>query len=176
VRGLFFSARGPHPRARGFSSIELLAVIGITLLMGALAVSAYRTYTVRAQIAAGVSGATDIQERVGRAFERDGVPPADRLAAGLLYDATDPVAEYVESIEIVDGRIELRFGGSADEAITGSVLSLTPFETADRDVVWVCGNRAPSVGLQPLGFMSGSRQATQVLTVIDDRYLPSSCR
>ncbi len=156
--------------------VELLSVLGVTIVMGALAVSAYRTYAVRSQIAASVMGAAAIQQRVARAFKRDGAPPPDLNAAGLAADLAEAAAEFVESVQIVNGRIELHFGRSADAAIMGSVLSLTPFETAEQDVVWICGNRAPSVGLQPLGFVGGSRQATQVLTTIDPRYLPSICR
>jgi type IV pilus assembly protein PilA len=176
VRGLFICRDALVAGARGFSLVELLAVIAMTLLIGAVATSAYRTYVVRAKIAAAVIGAAGIQSRVVSAFERDGTPPLDRRAAGLADSGTDPLMEYVESVEIVNGRIELRFGGKADEAIEGNVLSLTPFETAEQDVVWVCGNRAPGVGLQPLGFMNGTGQATQVLTMIDPRYLPATCR
>ena len=82
-----------------------------------------------------------IQQRVARAFERDGTPPPDLEAAGLAADLAEAAAEFVESVQIVNGRIELRFGRSADAAIMGSVLSLTPFETAEQDVVWICGNR-----------------------------------
>ena len=66
----------------GFAIVELLAVIGVTVVMGALAISAYRTYAVRAQVAVGVMGAAAIQQRVARAFRRDGTPPPDRDAAG----------------------------------------------------------------------------------------------
>ncbi len=176
MRGLFISRPRPPLRAQGISLVELLAIIGVTLVMGAVAVSAYRTYSIRAQIAAGIAGAAGIQAHVARAFKRDGSPPRDRHATGLVDDPVNEVATYIESVEVIDGRIELRYGRGADEALAGSVLSLTPFETADLDVVWVCGNRQPGVGLKPLGFMAGSRHATQVLTAIDDRYLPSNCR
>lgn len=176
MRGLLLWRSSLPKRARGFSLVELLAVAGATMLMGALAVSAYRTYMVRAQIAAGVAGAAGVQARVVRAFKRDGTPPRDRHAANLPADAANEVTAYVESVEIVDGRVELRFGQRAAEAIKGRVLSLTPFETAEQEVVWVCGNRRPGVGLQPMGFAAGGRQATQVPTTIDARYLPSMCR
>jgi len=53
---------------------------------------------------------------------------------------------------------------------------LTPFESANRDLFWVCGNRIAGAGLQPLGFANGARQAVQVLAQIEPRYLPSQCR
>ena len=151
-------------------------MLGVTIVMGALAVSAYRTYAVRSQIAVSVMGAAAIQQRVARAFSATVLRLRTLKAAGLAADLAEAAAEFVESVQIVNGRIELHFGRSADAAIMGSVLSLTPFETAEQDVVWICGNRAPSVGLQPLGFVGGSRQATQMLTTIDARYLPSICR
>ena len=82
----------------GFAMVELLAVLGVTIVMGALAVSAYRTYAVRAQIAASVMGAAAIQQRVARAFKRDGTPPPDLEAAGLAADLAEAAAEFVESV------------------------------------------------------------------------------
>jgi hypothetical protein len=83
---------------------------------------------------------------------------------------------YLDALEVHDGRLDLRFGKSADDAITGKVLSLTPFETVDGKVVWICGNEVPGVGLQPLGFADGGPRAEQLATSIEDRYLPSTCR
>jgi hypothetical protein len=95
---------------------------------------------------------------------------------GALPTGEPAGGAYVDNIEIVDGRIDLRFGRAADAAIAGQVLSLTPFETADLEVVWVCGSAVPGVGLQPLGFSGGSRQAVQAPTSIEPRYLPPACR
>jgi hypothetical protein len=174
VRGLFFWCRLGAAGARGFSHLELLLVLGVTALMGTLAISAYRTFTVRGQVTVGILGAAAIQQRVAMEFKRDGAPPLE--TAGLGAELAEAATEFVESVEIVHGRIDLRFGHSADEAIAGSILSLTPFETAEQDIVWVCGNRAPSVGLQPLGFMNGPARAATGLTTIGPRYLPSTCR
>jgi hypothetical protein len=63
-----------------------------------------------------------------------------------------------------------------DSVLAGKILSLTPFETADQNVVWVCGNEFSGVGLNPLGFAAGGPQAEQVVTAIEDRYLPPACR
>ncbi|HUQ51883.1 MAG TPA: pilin, partial [Gammaproteobacteria bacterium] len=84
--------------------------------------------------------------------------------------------QYVESVEVINGRLDLRFGYRADHAISGRTLSLTPFETATHEVVWVCGNARPGAGLEPLGFSLGGQQAVQADTLIEPRYLPSTCR
>lgn len=164
------------PHHRGFSMAELAIVLAVTALLVGLGASAYKTYVVRAQITQSLALAAHAQAQVAESFRRDGEPPADRVSAGLPRDGAADRGAYIDSLEVVDGRIDLRFGGAADPSIAGRTLSLTPFESADRDVLWVCGDRVASTGLHPLGFANGARQAVQVVTQIEPRYLPSACR
>jgi type II secretory pathway pseudopilin PulG len=163
-------------KEHGFAAIELVAVLAVTLIVGALGVSVYQTYSVRAEIASTLALTADLQRRVASYFKSHAEPPADRDAAKVSSVDVAALGPFVESVDIVDGRIELHFGGDADPAISGRSLSLTPFETVEQDVVWVCGNKIAGRGLEPLGFAGGVRQASQVLTPIDARYLPSACR
>jgi Tfp pilus assembly major pilin PilA len=170
---------GPlHQRRRnGFAAIELVLVVAATSVVVALGVSMYRTYSVRTEVATIVEETRAVQDLVVAAFKTRGMPPFNAAAAGVDDTARRLLAgPYVESIEISNGRIELRFGTSAHPAIVGKTLSLTPFETTDQDVVWICGNKSPGVGLKPLGFAGGGPQAMQLTASIEVRYLPSSCR
>jgi len=162
--------------ARGVTSIELALALAVTAVVGALGFSAYRTHVVRTEVTRGVLAADVAQRKVESAFERDREPPPDARYAGLPDARGNVTSDYVESLDIVDGRIDLRFSAAANPAIAGRTLSLTPFETATQEIVWVCGNRIPEPGLQPLGFANGSHRAVQVLTNIPPRYLPSNCR
>jgi hypothetical protein len=163
-------------RVRGFSVPELALVLAVTALIAGLGASAYKTYVVRGQISESLALAEHAERQVTQPFGRDGDPPANREAAGLSRTTSDDHGRYVDSIDIVDGRIDLHFGNTADAAITGRTLSLTPFESVSRDVFWVCGNRVAGVGLRPLGFANGTRQSIQVVTRIEPRYLPPACR
>jgi type IV pilus assembly protein PilA len=160
----------------GFTAIELVLVIAVTILVGAVGSSAWHTYVVRGQVAASVAQVAELQDHVEAAFRQTGVPPADRRAAGLRVDPRMAGGPYLQSIDIADGRIDILLGAEAHAAIAGQTLSLTPFETTDGRVVWVCGNETPGVGLQPLGFAGGARQASQLRTTIEARYLPPTCR
>jgi hypothetical protein len=162
--------------SRGFSAPELAIVIAVTALIAGLGASAYKTYVVRREVTASVAFAAPAQEHVTQSFKRYGEPPRDRESAGLSRGKGDSRGQYVDWIDVVDGRVDLHFGSEADAALAGRTLSLTPFETADREVFWVCGNRIPGPGLKPLGFANGARQAVQVVTQIEPRYLPSTCR
>ena len=168
-------ARRRSPRQGGLTTIELVVALAATGLMLALAVSAVGTYAIRAQVAESVALAAPLQYEVAREFRAVGMPPADGRAVGQPAGGR-PGGTYLDNIDIIDGRIELRFGRAAHAAIAGRVLSLTPFETVDRQVVWLCGNDVPGVGLRPLGFWGGSRQAVQAPTTIEARYLPRACR
>ncbi len=160
----------------GFTIVELAAVLAVTAIIGALGVSAYRTYAVRAEIASGIANTEAVRDRVASAFKTTGVPPMDRQTVGLAPGHDAAWGDYVEDVEVVRGRVDVRFGRNADDAIAGRTLSLTPFETADQRVVWLCGNKLPGPGLQPLGFAGGAAEPVQMLTLIDVRFLPPSCR
>jgi hypothetical protein len=161
-----------HPaltRCRGFTVIELAAILAVTALVVALGYSAHRTHLVRAQIAAGIAAAKPVQDGVQQAFRKHGEPPArvnvDQAASAL-----------VESFTVVDGRIDILYGNRADPVIAGRHLSLTPYETATLAVTWTCGNAIPGAGVQPLGFAGGGRQAVQIATTVEARWLPRECR
>jgi hypothetical protein len=160
----------------GFSRLEAVLVVGATALIAALGLAALRTYLVRAEIAESIALAKYAQHQVTHAFRRTGTPPHDRAAAGLSDDGPDSQGRYVAEMRVVDGRVDLVFGAEADVAIAGRILSLTPFETADREVVWVCGSKPPGLGLKPLGFTAGGPLAVQAPPTIEPRYLPVTCR
>ena len=155
-----------------FTYLELVTVVGATTIVVALAVSVYRTYRVRAQVAEGIAVAAELIPPVTAHFRRYGEVPADVPSPGTAA----PGSAVVEAIDVVDGRIDVVYGGRADSAIAGRRLSLTPYETADAHVVWLCGSRAPGPGLMPLGFASGGRQAVPMDTAIASRYLTRDCR
>ena len=166
------SPSGNLRAAAGFTIVELAAVLGVTVIIGALGVSAYRTYAVRAEIASGIAGTEGIRDRVTAAFKATGIPPTDRQPAAR----NGAWGDYVDEVQVVRGRVDVRFGRNADGAIAGRTLSLTPFETADQEVVWLCGNKLPGPGLEPLGFAGGAPEPVQMLTLIDVRFLPPGCR
>jgi type IV pilus assembly protein PilA len=177
---MYKNSRSPSTRLRstlgGFTQLEAVAAIAVTVLIGALGVAALRTFLVRGQVTESIAFAKYAQDQVTVAFRRNGIPPADLEDAGLGDGSFVAEARYIGAVRVIDGRIDLVFGGEADQAIAGRTLPLTPFETADLQVIWVCGTKPPEVGLKPLGFAGGADQAVQAPPTVEPRYLPRACR
>ena len=143
------------------------------MLMIALTVSAYRTYSVRQEVRAALAAVSEVQTLVAHTFDRTGVP---LLSEGDTPALVSPPHRYIETVTIERGRIAIRFGSDADERLRGRSLYLTPFETVDGEVSWLCGNRPADVGLYPLGLFGGTAPPAQLSTTVEPRYLPVECR
>ena len=156
---------------RGFTLIELMIVIAIIGILASLAISAYQTYTIRAQITEGLNMAAGAKAPIVDAYNNFGTAPADRTAAGMSPNPADTSGSYVSAVTVSNGRLDITFGGPrAHQAIFGQTVSVTPYETNGNTVIWRCG-AAP----QPAGVVLQGG-APHLAPTVDARYLPSACR
>jgi type IV pilus assembly protein PilA len=156
-------------RGDGFSMMEILVVIAIVAILATLAVPGYLDKIVRDQIVEALPLADIAKSPLAGSWTALQTFPADNAAAGL--PAPDKIVNnFVSSVLVRNGAIDLTFGNRASGVIKGKVLTLRAAVVEDAPIVpvtWVCGYaKAP----EKMTVQSADR------TNVAARYLPLKCR
>lgn len=124
-----------------------------------------------------VAAIQDAVEAAGIALGAPGQPqaPTDRSETGLTPDDTDTQGRYFESVDIINGTIEVRYGNEVHPLLDGNEMYWTPYETNDGTIVWRCGYADYLAGTYPMGTAYGGNTAAYWTPSVPERYLPFDC-
>jgi len=89
--------------------------------------------------------------------------------------AANKSARYVQSVDVVNGTIQIVYGRDANQKINNLRLDIQPFVNANGDVVWVCGNANDPAGAGINADPGGGASPNGASTVLD-KHMPASCR
>ncbi len=146
-----------------------MVVIAIIVILALIALPGIPDKLIRDRIVESVKLADIVKPPVATAWAATGKLPVDNAAAGLPV-ADKIVNDYISSVAIESGAIQVTFGNRANVAIQGKVLSLRPGVIEDARIVpvtWVCGNAEPPNKMVVRGLNK---------TNVPIRFLPLNCR
>jgi type IV pilus assembly protein PilA len=130
--------------------------VGILFVLAAILINAYQTFVFRSQVGTGIELASSLKPAIEAHLRDKGDLPINRVAAGLSRDATATSNNYVKSVAITDGRLDITYGNAASPTIADTVLTLTPKIGPENTLKWLCGDTS--------------------VTTTPDRYQPGDCR
>jgi type IV pilus assembly protein PilA len=143
---------------KGFTVIELMAIVAIVSILAVLALGAYQDYVVRAKVSEGMVFVAEAKTSVSDYYSTNRVMPVNNAAAGLRSELQYGVYDHIHLLQITatptTGTIAVKFkipGSPADNKF----LNLVP-DTTGETVTWTCKPAADNG--------------------IDRRYVPANCR
>ena len=153
---------------RGLTLIELMVVIAVIGILGALALPAYQDYTIRAKVSEMLLAANGCKTAVTEAISS--ASGAD-VSANLPKACESQSSKYVSGIAVdgngvitVTGNHEALRGGTSASA---NAIALTPLQTGDTAI------NGSADGGKPV---SGWRCGPAATNPLPAKYLPASCK
>jgi type IV pilus assembly protein PilA len=137
----------------GFTLLEVVVAGAIVAILAALAVPGMVNGIVRRQVVDAMPLADIAKAAVAGKWAALHALPGDNAGAGLP-PADKIVGNYVRSVRIVDGAIDITFGNSVHKSIDGKVLTLRPAVVLDAPVVpvaWICAKAPVPGGMTAVG-------------------------
>lgn len=153
---------------------SIAAVLGVVLfnpfgigVLAAIAIPAYQSYTIRAQIVQGLNVAAPYKTAIENAVAAG--TPLDSIDSSKVDVSLADTEKYVDSVRVLKGAIDIQYGRSANKKIAGGHLVLMPGVRGDS-VQWFCGHAAAAADATvPI-------QDYEKFTNIPDSLLPTACR
>lgn len=156
-------------RNGGFTWIELVLVLAVIAIIGAMAIPGLQDTALKKQVKEGLELADVAKKGVQSAWTTSGEMPKDNAEAGV--PAGDKiVGSMVKEVQVDHGAIHITYGNNASKAITGMKVTLRPAVVKDEPkvpIAWLCHRVPVPDKMEVKG---------QDRTDIPPKWLPVECR
>jgi len=156
-------------RINGYTLIELMTVIAIIAILAMMATPSYLDRNIRNQITEALPLADIAKAPISITWAATTSFPADNDSAGL--PAADKIVNnFISSVSVEEGSIQVTFGNRANRLLQGKILTIRPAVVEEAPIVpiaWVCGHSAAPGNMTVKGINK---------TDIPAGYLPFKCR
>jgi type IV pilus assembly protein PilA len=140
----------------------MIAIIGI---LAAIAIPAYQTYTIRAQVSEAFVLSDQIKPAVVKYYRSENSWP---MGMQELHLSQPTAGRFVTDLSVDRGTISVTFGNQANPLIVGHILSFRPLMTDTGAITWMCGYWARGA--------NADSEIGPNLTDVKRQFLPSECR
>lgn len=113
-------------------------LIPVAAILLAIAIPAYQSYTVRAEVSQGVKMTERARALIGEYIGQRGTLPGSNADLGLPRPE-DIRARYVSSVRIAQGQVVVTYGNEADSEIHGGHVVISPIGNAAM-LHWHCSS------------------------------------
>ena len=156
-------------RHAGFTWIELVLILAVIGILGAMAIPGIQDTMLKKQVKEGLDLASVAKQGVQSYWAANGDMPADNKAAGV--PARDKiVGSMVKEVAVQNGAIHIVYGNNASKALAGLKVTIRPAVVKDEPTVpiaWLCAKLAVPDKMEARG---------QDQTDIPAKWLPIECR
>ncbi|HUP96340.1 MAG TPA: pilin [Usitatibacter sp.] len=156
-------------REGGFTWIELMIILAVIAILGAIAVPGLHDTTLKKQVKEGMALADVAKKGVQASWSAGSELPKDNEAAGVP-PRDKIVGALVKDVAIDQGAITLIYGNNASNSLHGMRLTLRPAVVKDQPAVpiaWLCHAADVPGGMEAKG---------KDETSIPEKWLPLECR
>ncbi len=152
----------------GYTLVELLIVLTIAGMMTTMALPSFQDHVIRTQVTEALNLAQMAMKGVEQHYHLKAGFPLDNASAGLPK-AEKIIGNFVTSVNIRDGGIDVTLGNRINKHAENKIISIRPAIVKDEPAVpiaWVCGYASVPNGMTAIGANN---------TSILKRHLPMNC-
>ena len=138
---------------RGFTWIEMMAVLGVVAILALMAIPSLQEGAMRKQVKEGMALADVAKPAVQAFLTLTGDMPPDNKAAGLP-EPEKIIGSYVSEVRVDAGAVTLTFGNNAGRGVSGKKLTLRPAIVPGEALVpiaWLCHDAPVPKGMEARG-------------------------